>query len=103
MDAGELTALRAEVERLRRLVGPSERAYDELREDLLAAREAAKQAEAAAGEVRGELAEVYVALDRARQIEAVMQRTIVGRLYRGTARLRRAAGRARRAVRGRLA
>ena len=39
---------------------------------LLAARDAAKEAEAAAGEVRGELTEVYVALARARQIEAAV-------------------------------
>jgi hypothetical protein len=98
----EVAALRAEVERLRRLVGPSELSYDELRVDVLAARDAAKQAEAAAGEVRGELTEVYVALARARQIEAALRHTFPGRVYRIVGRARRAATGVRRAVVARL-
>jgi hypothetical protein len=94
----EVAALRAEVERLRCLVGPSEQSYDEMRVDLLAARDAAKEAEAAAGEVRGELTEVYVALARARQIEAALRHTFPGRVYRVVGRARRAADHLYRAV-----
>ncbi len=98
----EVAALRAEVERLQRLVGPSERSYEELRGDLLAARDAAKEAEAAAGEVRGELTEVYVALARARQIETAVRHTIPGRVYRIAGRARREVDRIRRAVLARI-
>ncbi len=97
----EVAALRAEVERLHGLVGPSERSYEELRGDLLAARDAAKEAEAAAGEVRGELAEVYVALDRARQIEAALRHT-PGPVHRIARRARRKVDGVRRAVLARL-
>ena len=45
--------------------GRREQSYEDLRTDLLAARDAAKAAEQTAGEVRGELTEVYAALDRA--------------------------------------
>ena len=63
--AAEVASLRAEVERLRRLVGPCEQSYDDLRADLVATRDAAKSAEQAAGELRGELTEANAALDRA--------------------------------------
>ena len=85
----EVAPLRAEVERLRRLVGPCEQSYDDLRADLLAARDAAKSAEQAAGELRGELTEAYAALDRAlvgapafahllRQVKNPLSGTFVG-------------------------
>lgn len=51
----DLDALRAEVERLRALVGPDEAAYQQLRVDLWAARDAAFGAEMAAGELRGQV------------------------------------------------
>jgi hypothetical protein len=94
--------LRAEVERLRRLVGPCEQSYDDLRADLVAARHAAKSAEQAAGELRGELTEAYAALDRAllgapalayliRQIKNALSGTFVGRAYRAAVQARRRA------------
>jgi hypothetical protein len=97
-DVGQL---QAEVARLRHLVGPCEQSYDDLRADLLAARDAAKSAELAAGEVRGELAEAYAALDRAlvgapalayvlRRVRNVLGDTSVGRAYRAAGRARRA-------------
>ena len=46
---------RAEVERLRALVGPDEASYQQLRVDLWAARDAAFGAEMAAGELRGQV------------------------------------------------
>jgi hypothetical protein len=48
-------ALRAEVIRLRALVGPDEATYQQLRVDLWAARDAAFGAEMAAGELRGQI------------------------------------------------
>ncbi len=78
---------------MRRLVGPCEQSYDDLRVDLIAARDAAKSAEQAAGELRGELTEAYAALDRAllggpalgyvlRQVKNSLGGTFVGRTYR---------------------
>jgi hypothetical protein len=69
-------ALRAEVDRLRDLVGPSEQSYDDVRQDLLAARDAARGAEAAAGVLRGQLAEMHVELARARQDQDYFQRMV---------------------------
>ena len=58
----DLAALQAEVDRLRQLVGPSEQSYADLRQDLLAARDAAKGAEAAEGVYRGRVNELEAAL-----------------------------------------
>ena len=77
---GDLSALRADVARLRGLVGPSELSYDDLRQDLLAARDVAKGAEAAAGVLRGQVAELEVALARARQDQDHFQRMVSVRL-----------------------
>lgn len=72
----DVVALRAEIERLQELVGPSEQSYDDLRHDLLAARDAAMGAEAAAGVLRGQLAEMHVQLARARQDQEYFQRML---------------------------
>lgn len=85
----ELTALRAEVERLRELVGPSEQTYQDLRRDLLAARDVAKGAEAAAGVLRGQIAELHVELARARQDQDHLQRIVGSRLRLGAGRFSR--------------
>jgi predicted nucleic acid-binding Zn-ribbon protein len=79
-EPSELSELRAEVERLRVLVGPTEASYDDLRQDLLAARDVAKGAEATAGALRGEVAELNVALARARQDQEHLHRIVKGRL-----------------------
>lgn len=50
---GEFEMLSAEVSRLRALVGPSEKSYVQLQQDLLGARDAAIGAEAELGTVRG--------------------------------------------------
>jgi len=63
-----------ELERLRRLVGPSERSYEDLRDDVAGAREAAREALAETGRLRGELAEMRVELARARQDQDTLQR-----------------------------
>lgn len=64
----------AELARLRALVGPDERSYDELRADVAAAREAARLAEAEVGRLRGTIAEMQVQLVRARQDQDRYQR-----------------------------
>lgn len=87
----DLGVLQAEVARLRELVGPSELAYDELRQDVLAARDAAKGAEAAAGVLRGQVAELSVALARARQDQDHFQRMVSNRLRSTTSRISRSA------------
>ena len=60
-------ALRGEITRLRELVGPEERAYHELADDLATAVTAARDAELEAGRLRGRIAELLTQLDRARQ------------------------------------
>jgi hypothetical protein len=49
----EVESLRAEIARLRALVGPSEESYVKLRLDVLGARDAAIGAEAEAGRLKG--------------------------------------------------
>lgn len=90
-----LPPISAEVERLRRLVGPSERGYADLEQDLLAARDVARGAEATAGSLRGQLAQMHVELARARQDQDHLHRAIAG----GT---RMLTGRIGRSVRARL-
>ncbi|MAT07117.1 MAG: hypothetical protein CL424_18950 [Acidimicrobiaceae bacterium] len=65
--ASELAAAQAEIARLRRLVGPHEHAYDDLKVELHAAEQAVRDAEAANGELRAEITELRVDLRRARQ------------------------------------
>ncbi len=66
----------AEVERLRELVGPSERSYRALRDDVEAAEQFARAAAVEAGELRGQLAEMSVQLSRARQDQDLLMRQI---------------------------
>lgn len=81
--------LRAEVERLRALVGPSEQSYLDLQQDLLAARDVARGAEAAAGVLRGHIAELDVALARARQDQDHFQRMVLDQTRTVLGRVRR--------------
>jgi predicted nucleic acid-binding Zn-ribbon protein len=78
-ESDEIAALRDEVDRLQRLVGPNEQSYSDLQQDLLAARDAARGAEATTGALRGQNAELHVALARARQDQDHFQRMVVGR------------------------
>ncbi|HQV59022.1 MAG TPA: hypothetical protein PKV27_13475 [Ilumatobacteraceae bacterium] len=59
--------MEAEVERLRRLVGPSELSYRELGDDLAAASAKIRDLEHEIGRLRGERQEIDVQLFRARQ------------------------------------
>jgi len=54
----DLAALRSEVERLRSLVGPSEKSYEELKADAHDAREAARNAELELGRSRAMIVEL---------------------------------------------
>lgn len=56
--SAELARLRAENERLRALVGPSEESYEKLAKDALGARQAAMQAELDAGRARARVVEL---------------------------------------------
>jgi len=54
----ELTELRAEVSRLRALVGPSEKSYEDLTRDAFTARDAARTAELETGRLRAQIVEL---------------------------------------------
>jgi predicted nucleic acid-binding Zn-ribbon protein len=89
----DVKALSAENKRLRRLVGPLEQSYDDLRTELEAASKAIKIAEQNNGELRGEIMELTVALAKARHNigkvhRIVIQRAthVVGRAIRGVQR-----------------
>ena len=65
-----------ELERLRRLVGPSEADYAALRADRDAAERVAREAELEAGRLRGHIVELSTQLSRARQDQDLLQRQI---------------------------
>lgn len=71
-----MRALSEEVERLRNLIGPSERGYLALRNDVEAAEAHAREASAEAGALRGQLAEMRVQVSRARQDQELALRQI---------------------------
>ena len=73
-------ALRAEIDRLRELVGPSEQSYVDLRQELLAARDAVRGAQAELGGLRGQVAELHVGLVRAQQDQEHFQQIVYNTL-----------------------
>lgn len=54
----ELASLRSEITRLRELVGPSEKSYQDLAQDARGARDAARRAELEAGQLRAQIVEL---------------------------------------------
>ena len=88
--ADDPEALRAEIDRLRELVGPSEQSYADLRHELLAARDAVQGAEAAVGGLRGQVAGLHVALARAQQDQEHFQQIVYNALRSGRQRAGRA-------------
>lgn len=54
----ELTSLRSEITRLRELVGPSEKSYEDLAQDARGARDAARKAELETGQLRAQIVEL---------------------------------------------
>ena len=83
-------ALRAEIDRLRDLVGPSEQSYIDLRRELLAARDAVQGAEAELGVHRGRIVELEVGLERAQQDQEHFQQIVYNTLRSGRRRVGRA-------------
>lgn len=83
-------ALRAEVDRLRDLVGPSEQSYVDLRRELLAAQDAVRGAQAEVGNLKGHVTELYVELERARQDQDHFQRIVLDTFRAGRQRVGRA-------------
>lgn len=83
----ELAVLRADVERLRALVGPDEDSYVRLRMQLLGARDAAKGAEAALGQAIGQQRALEVEVARLRRNRVYFQRQVTTRGRRYTARI----------------
>lgn len=82
--------LRAEIDRLRELVGPAEQSYTDLRHELLAAQDAVRGAQAEVGNLKGHIAELDVALERARQDQDHFQRVVYDHLRSGRRRVSRA-------------
>jgi hypothetical protein len=66
----------AELDRLRDLVGPSERSYADLQADVAAAQLVAKEALAETGRLRGRIEEMSVQLSRARQDQDLLQQRV---------------------------
>lgn len=72
-DVDEVAGLRAEVERLRGLVGVDERAYEQLLGDVAAALAHARASERELGRVRAEFEQLNLALERARSDQDAAQ------------------------------
>ena len=66
----------SELERLRRLVGPSETSYEQLLVDRDEARCVARDALSEVGELRGHIVELNTQVSRARQDQDLLQRRI---------------------------
>lgn len=66
----------SELERLRKLVGPSETSYEQLRTDRDEAQRVAREATMEAGELRGRIVEISTQLSRARQDQDLLQRRV---------------------------
>lgn len=94
MSASEIdddpAALHAEIDRLRDLVGPSEQSYADLRQELLASRDAVRGAEASLGSLRGRVVELEAGLVRAQQDQAHFQQIVYDALRSGRRRVSRA-------------
>lgn len=86
---GEIEGLQAENRRLRELVGPLEQSYEDLRAQVDQAAAAVREAEAANGELRGEIMELTVALGQARHNMGSIHRIVIQRSRRLVGRLLR--------------
>jgi predicted nucleic acid-binding Zn-ribbon protein len=94
----ERDELQAEIDRLRRLVGPSELSYIALKTDLWSARDAVIGAQAELGQMRARMEKLEVDLMRATREQRWIKAEIVTRVRKVQRIPRRALGIARRNV-----
>ena len=102
MASDDVERLRAEIARLRSLLGPSEEAYEKLRLDVLGARDAAIAAETELGRTRAMVGQLQTDVARYRRDFVLLRRVVIGRLAQVTNVLglaRRAVGMAARTAR----
>lgn len=85
----EIAALRAEIDRLQALVGPTEESYMKLRLDLWAARDLAQGAEAEVGQLRGRVRALEAELVRAMQDKRNFHKLFYGHLRQYSGAIRR--------------
>ena len=97
-DRAELTQLRAEVARLRELVGPSEQSYVKLKTDVWGARDAVIGAEAECGILRGRVRSLEAELTRALKEQQWFKQEVINRLKAYRLIHRKVIGRARRTL-----
>jgi hypothetical protein len=94
----ELEQLRAEVARLRELVGPSEQSYIKLKTDVWGARDAVIGAEAECGILRGRVRSLEAELTRALKEQQWFKQEVISRLKAYRVFHRRVIGKARRTL-----
>ena len=94
----EVEQLRAEVARLRELVGPSEASYIKLKTDVWSARDAVIGAEAEVGILRGRVRSLEAELTRAIKEQQWFKAEVINRLRAWRLLPRRAIGKARRTI-----
>ena len=94
----ELEHLRAEVARLRELVGPSEQSYIKLKTDVWSARDAVIGAEAEVGMLRGRVRSLEAELTRAIKEQQWFKAEIINRLKAYRVLHRRVIGKVRRTL-----
>ena len=94
----ELEELRAEVARLRELVGPSEQSYAKLKTDVWGARDAVIGAEAECGILRGRVRSLEAELTRALKEQQWFKQEVINRLKAYRVIHRKVIGRARRSL-----
>lgn len=94
----ELEQLRAEVARLRELVGPSEKSYAKLKTDVWGARDAVIGAEAECGILRGRVRSLEAELTRAIKEQQWFKQEVINRLKAYRVIHRKVIGRVRRTL-----
>jgi predicted nucleic acid-binding Zn-ribbon protein len=94
----ELESLRAEVARLRELIGPNEQSYVKLKTDVWSARDAVIGAEAEVGILRGRVRSLEAELTRALKEQQWFKAEVINRLKSYRVLHRKVIGRARRSL-----
>jgi predicted nucleic acid-binding Zn-ribbon protein len=94
----EVDKLRAEVARLRELIGPNEQSYIKLKTDMWSARDAVIGAEAEVGILRGRVRSLEAELTRAIKEQQWFKAEIINRLKAYRVLHRKVIGRARRSL-----